>query len=134
MNYLYPIILQIESQYREYFLIRCTRIVILLPLILHKELIVSASLTTTEFFTFSFCFLVFFFFLLYSAVYCADKDVFPFPASKDITKTCLYNFDPLKPHFYVVKLGFTGVYIFFLISVQKHRLWVIVRTASARRF
>ena len=26
-----------------------------------------------------------------------------------ITKTCLYNFDPLKPHFYIVKLGFTGV-------------------------
>ena len=39
------------------------------------------------------------------------------------TKTCLYNFDPLKPHFYVVKLGFTGVYIIFLISAQKHRLW-----------
>ena len=33
-----------------------------------------------------------------------------------ITKTCLYNFDPLKPHFYIVKLGFTGVYIIFLIS------------------
>ena len=29
----------------------------------------------------------------------------------DITKTCLYNLDPLKPHFYIVKLGFTGVYI-----------------------
>ena len=26
----------------------------------------------------------------------------------------LYNFDPLKPHFYIVKLGFTGVYIIFL--------------------
>ena len=51
-----------------------------------------------------------------------------------ITKTRLYNFDPLQPHFYVVKLGFTGVYIIFLISAQKHRLWVLVRTASARRF
>ena len=50
-----------------------------------------------------------------------------------ITKTRLYNFDPLKPHFYIVKLGFTGVYIIFLISAQKHRLWVLVRTASARR-
>ena len=62
-----------------------------------------------------------------------------------ITKTCLYNSDPpaplppfppppppplLKPHFYMVKLGFTGVYIIFLISDQKHRLWVLVRTAS----
>ena len=41
---------------------------------------------------------------------------------------------PLKPHFYLVKLGFTGVYIIFLISDQKHRLWVLVRTASARQF
>ena len=36
----------------------------------------------------------------------------------NITKTCLYNFDPLKPHFYIVKLGFTGVYIIFLNSAQ----------------
>ena len=35
-----------------------------------------------------------------------------------ITKTCLCNFDPLKPHFYIEKLGFTGVYIIFLISAQ----------------
>ena len=51
-----------------------------------------------------------------------------------ITKTRLYNFDPLKPHFYIVKLGFTGVYIICLIFAWKHRLWVLVRTASARRF
>ena len=36
----------------------------------------------------------------------------------NITKTRLYNFDPLEPHFYIVKLGFTGVYIIFLISAQ----------------
>ena len=35
-----------------------------------------------------------------------------------ITKTCLYNFDPLKPYFYIVKLGVTGVDIIFLISAQ----------------
>ena len=35
-----------------------------------------------------------------------------------ITKTCLYNFDPLKPYFYIVKLGFTGVHNIFLISAQ----------------
>ena len=40
-------------------------------------------------------------------------------------KTYLYNFDPLKPRIYIVKLGFTGVYIIFLISAQKHRLWVL---------
>ena len=31
-----------------------------------------------------------------------------------ITKTYLYNFDPLKAHFYIVKLGLTGVHLFFL--------------------
>ena len=35
-----------------------------------------------------------------------------------IKKTRLYNFDPLKPHFYIVNLGFTGVHIIFLISAQ----------------
>ena len=51
-----------------------------------------------------------------------------------ITKTRLYNFDPLKPHFYIVNLRFTGYTLFFLISAQKHRLWVLIRTASPRRF
>ena len=51
-----------------------------------------------------------------------------------ITKTRLYSFDTLKPLFYTVKLGFTGLYINFLISAQKHRLWVLGRTASPRRF
>ena len=50
-----------------------------------------------------------------------------------ITKTYLYNCDPLKPHFYIVKLGFTGVYIIFLISTQNIDC-VLVRTASTRRF
>ena len=36
----------------------------------------------------------------------------------NITKTCLYNSDPFIPHFYTVKLGFTGVYIIVLISAQ----------------
>ena len=31
-----------------------------------------------------------------------------------ITKTCLYKIDPLQPHFYIVKLGLTGVFIIFL--------------------
>ena len=43
---------------------------------------------------------------------------YPLCSFQDITKTYLYNFDPLKPHFYIVKLGFTGVYIIFLISAQ----------------
>ena len=36
-----------------------------------------------------------------------------------ITKTRQYSFDPIKPYFYTVKLGFTGVHINFLISTQK---------------
>ena len=36
-----------------------------------------------------------------------------------IRKPCLYNFDPVKPHFYIVKLGLTGVYIIFVIFAQK---------------
>ena len=35
-----------------------------------------------------------------------------------ITKTCLYKVDPLKLHFYIVKLGFAWVYIIFHISAQ----------------
>ena len=37
----------------------------------------------------------------------------------------------------LVRIVGTGVYRgihFFLISAQKHRLWVLVRTASSRRF
>ena len=32
------------------------------------------------------------------------------------TRPC--NVHPLTPHFYIVKLGFTGVYIFFLFLLQ----------------
>ena len=35
-----------------------------------------------------------------------------------ITKTYLYNFYPLKPHFHIVKLWFTGVYIIFLFLLK----------------
>ena len=38
-----------------------------------------------------------------------------------ITKTYLYNFDPLKPHFYLVKLEFTGVYIIFFYTERKKK-------------
>ena len=38
-----------------------------------------------------------------------------------ITKTYLYNFDPLKPHFCIVKLGLTGVNIIFPISASPRR-------------
>ena len=38
----------------------------------------------------------------------------------------------LKPHFYIVKLGFTGVYIICLISAQNIGV-LLVRTASLNR-
>ena len=37
-----------------------------------------------------------------------------------ITKTCLFYFDPLKPNFYIVKLGFIGVYIIFFLFLLKN--------------
>ena len=43
--------------------------------------------------------------------------------SSHITKKkCLYNVDPLKTHFYILKQWFTGLYIIFLISSLKHSL------------
>ena len=47
--------------------------------------------------------------------------------------TSLCNVYPLTPNFYIVKLGFTG-YTFFRIFAKKHRLRVLIRTASVRRF
>ena len=35
-----------------------------------------------------------------------------------ITKTCLYNSDPLKPHFYIVKLGLQGYTLFLLFLLK----------------
>ena len=64
---------------------------------------------------------------------CTAIDVFfPHPAlfSTFISKTYLYNFDPLKPHFKFVKMAFTGVNIIFSYFCSKHILWVLVRTAS----
>ena len=48
---------------------------------------------------------------------------------RHITKTYLYNFDPLKSLLYS-KTGVNWGIHYFLISAQKHRLWVLVRTAS----
>ena len=35
-----------------------------------------------------------------------------------IRKTCPCNVYPLKPHFYIAKLGYAGVYLFFLFLLQ----------------
>ena len=47
----------------------------------------------------------------YSTVVCET-------AYAPITKTCLYNYDPLKPHFYIVKLGLQGYILFFLFLLK----------------
>ena len=56
--------------------------------------------------------------------------------------TCPCNIYPLKPHFYIEKVGyavfsfliFTFLIFTFLIFPPKHRVWVLVRTAAARQF
>ena len=35
-----------------------------------------------------------------------------------ITKTCLYNFDLLKPHFYIGKLGYSLFFLFMLKDID----------------
>ena len=47
-----------------------------------------------------------------------DTQDIPQLRSTVIRKTYLYNFDPLKPYFYIVNQGLTGVYIIFLISAK----------------
>ena len=52
-----------------------------------------------------------------------------------VTKSYLYNFEPLKPHFYIYKnIGvYRGIrYCSYFWS--KQGFWVHIRTASARRF
>ena len=47
--------------------------------------------------------------------------VFPasgFGVAMSIRKTCPCNEYPLKPHFYIAKLGYAGVYLFFLFLLQ----------------
>ena len=40
-----------------------------------------------------------------------------------ITKTRLYSFDPLKPHFYIIKLGLLGYILFFLFLLKNIDCW-----------
>ena len=89
------------------------------------------------FYYYSFYFISYFYLFIFVLTYISDSlhlSQSTYLAAAAITKTCLYNSDPLKPHLYIVKLGFTWVYIIFLISAQKHRLWVFVITTSPRRF
>ena len=51
-------------------------------------------------------------------------------AKNNIVKTRLYSFEPLKPHFFNSKTRvYSGIH-YFSYFCSKHRLWVLVRTAS----
>ena len=53
-------------------------------------------------------------------VWCPASSVLGLKFELYITKTCLYNFDLHKPHFYIIKLGFTGVYIIVFLTLLKN--------------
>ena len=63
----------------------------------------------------------------YDCIHTIYQFIKPFLDNK---MSILEGFGVFKPHFYIVKQEFTGVYIIFLITAQKHGLWVLVRTAS----
>ena len=60
-------------------------------------------------------------------------DVFLMKISTSGKHVCEIN-THLYLTFIIVKMGFAGDYLFFLIFDPKHRLCVLVRTASLRRF
>ena len=64
-----------------------------------------------------------------SGILCLVIVAFPWYLYLSSRKHAYIILTPLKPHIYIVKLGFTGVYI---ISA-KHRLWVLVRATLPRR-
>ena len=51
-----------------------------------------------------------------------------------IMKTCLYNFDPLKPHFYIVKLGFTLFSLFLLKNIDCGYLLELPRRGDSNEY
>ena len=48
----------------------------------------------------------------------SSLNFFKHQVEKRIRKTCPCNIYPRKSHFYIAKLGFEGVYLFFLILIQ----------------
>ena len=53
---------------------------------------------------------------------------------KSSRKHAYIMFTPYIPFLYSISGVYSGIHYFFLISAQKHRLWVLVRTASPKRF
>ena len=60
------------------------------------------------------------YFVLYSIVSCLNVSFRQLITSvgEDIRITCPCNEHPLTPHFYIEKVGFTRVYIFFLFLLK----------------
>ena len=55
--------------------------------------------------------------------------LFRFWQYNNITKTCLYNFDPFKPHFYIVKQVYRGTRInYFFLFLLKNTEAVLTST------
>ena len=49
---------------------------------------------------------------------CFDRQGWSHSKNETTSRKRLYNIDPFKPHFHIVKLGFTGVNIIFRIYAQ----------------
>ena len=65
--------------------------------------------------------------------YVADGGLSKKNIQLNIMLTYQFNVDPLTPQFYIVKQVYRGIH-FVLTFALKHRLWVLLRTASVRRF
>ena len=70
-----------------------------------------------------------------SSILKSDHNAVQKPFNTTITKTCLYNFDSLKPHFlYRITGDYRGIHVhYFPYFCLKHRLWVLVSLEPPRR-
>ena len=59
-----------------------------------------------------------------------NVNIFMYIFKHHIMLKCPCNLDPITTHFYIVELGFKGVFIIFLVFALKHILWM----SSLRRF
>ena len=57
-------------------------------------------------------------FVIIFNVYSDDTIITVTTTITPIRKTCPCSVYPLKPHFYIAKLGFAGVYLFFIFLLQ----------------
>ena len=53
-----------------------------------------------------------------TGIVCIERTDRPMLTDMNIRKICPCDVYPLKPHFYVEKLGYAGVYLFFFFLLQ----------------